>query len=87
MRLLPRIRTFDIMKPAVFMGRAKEDMSAFPAAAKSRAGHELFMVQLGRDPEHWKPMRSVGPGVGEIRVTLPDGAFRVIYLAVFASAV
>ena len=62
-------------------------MSAFPPAAKSLAGHELFMVQLGRDPEHWKPMSSVGAGAREIRIALPDGAFRVVYVAVFASAV
>ena len=81
------IRIFDIMKSAVFIGRAKDDMSAFPAEAKSRAGHELFMVQVGRDPSDWRPMKSVGPGTREIRVRLPDGAFRVIYVAVFESAV
>lgn len=61
------------MKSAVFIGSAKEDMSDFPAAAKSRAGHELFMVQVGRDPDDWKPMA--------------EGAFRVVYVAVFESAV
>lgn len=69
------------------MGSAKEDLSAFPGPAKLRAGHELFMVQVGREPENWKPMQIVGAGVKEIRVQQAVGAFRVIYVAAFASAV
>jgi len=60
------------MKPVRFIGSAKDDLSAFPRAARNRAGHELFMVQVGRDPDDWKPMPSVGPeacefglGIGE----------------------
>lgn len=75
------------MKPVRFMGSAKDDLSAFPQSARSRAGHELFMVQVGRDPDDWKPMASVGPGACEIRVRDPSGAFRVIYVARFEDAV
>ena len=75
------------MKPVRFIGSAKDDLSAFPGAAKNRAGHELFMVQVGRDPDDWKPMPSVGPGAGEIRVQDQAGAFRVIYVARFEDAV
>ncbi len=69
------------------MGRSREDLSAFPKAVKLRAGQELFMVQVGRDPDHWKPMSVVGRGACEIRVRDPSGAFRVIYVATFRSAV
>ncbi len=62
-------------------------MSRFPAAARNRAGHELFMVQVGREPDDWKPMSTVGVGAKEIRVRTPDGAYRVIYVARFASAI
>jgi len=48
------------MKPACFMGGAKVDLSAFPYKARRRAGHELFLVQVGRNPDDWKPMPSVG---------------------------
>ena len=75
------------MKPVRFMGSAKDDLSAFPKAARLRAGHELFMVQVGRDPDDWKPMTSVGPGACEIRVRDQAGAFRVIYVARFEDAV
>ena len=70
-----------------FVGSAKDDLSAFPKAARNRAGHELFMVQIGREPDDWKPMASVGPGACEIRVRDPAGVFRVIYVATFKDAV
>jgi len=75
------------MKPVRFIGSAKDDLSAFPRAARNRAGHELFMVQVGRDPDDWKPMPSVGPGACEIRAQDQSGAFRVIYVARFEDAV
>lgn len=75
------------MKAARFVGSAKRDLSTFPDAARVRAGHELFMVQVGREPDNWKPMTSVGRGVCEIRVRDVAGQFRVIYVATFRSAV
>ena len=75
------------MKPVVFIGGSREELSAFPKSAKLRAGQELFMVQVGRDPEDWKPISAVGPGVREIRVRDEGGAFRVIYTVTFGSAV
>lgn len=38
-------------------------------------------VQKGLDPGDWKPMKTVGPGVQEIRIREAAGAFRIIYLA------
>lgn len=75
------------MKLIRFLGSTKADLSAFPDTARLRAGHELFMVQVGRDPDDWKPMSSVGAGVREIRVRDQTGQFRLIYVASFASAV
>ena len=75
------------MKPVRFVGSTKNDLSAFPKSARNRAGHELFMVQVGREPDDWKPMTSVGQGACEIRVRDPEGAFRVVYVASFEDAV
>ena len=75
------------MKLVRFMGSAKYDLSVFPKSARIRAGHELFMVQVGRDPDDWKPMSTVGPVVREIRIRDETGAFRVIYVANFEDAV
>ena len=75
------------MKRLRFVGRCKEDLSAFPASTRSRVGHELFMVQAGREPSDWKPMPTVGPGASEIRARDESGVYRVIYVAKFAGAV
>jgi len=75
------------MKPMRFVGSAKDDLSAFPKSARTRAGHELFMVQVGRDPDDWKPISTVGPGACEMRVRDATGAFRVVYVARFEDAV
>jgi phage-related protein len=45
------------------------------------------LVQRGDEPQDWKPMSSVGPGVREIRIREPSGAFRVMYLATRPEAV
>ena len=75
------------MKTVRFVGSARDDLAAFPKIARTRAGHELFMIQVGRNPDDWKPMSSVGPGACEIRVRDPNGAYRVIYVAKFTDAV
>ena len=75
------------MKPIVFRGESREALRSFPESARRRAGHQLEMVQLGRDPDDWKPMNEVGAGVREIRVRDEQGIFRVIYVAKFADAV
>ena len=75
------------MKQVRFMGSARTDLSAFPDSAKLRAGHELFMVQVGREPDDWKPMSSIGVGVCEIRVRDLKKQYRLIYVASFGTAV
>jgi phage-related protein len=75
------------MKLIRFVGSAKDDLSAFPKAVRARAGQELFMVQLERDPDDWKPLSIVGPGAKEIRVRDTAGAFRVIYVVKLEDAV
>ena len=64
-----------------------EDLSRFPAAARRKAGFQLFLVQQGDDPDDWKPMSDIGPGAKEIRIREKDGAFRVFYVATFQRAI
>ena len=63
------------------MGSSRDDLRDFPAEARREVGYQLEKVQRGEDPTDWKPMRSVGAGVREIRVRESEGAFRVFYLA------
>ncbi len=69
------------MKAVIWMGSSREDLIAFPADARREAGYQLDKVQRGTEPQSWKPMPGIGPGVCEIRIAESSGAFRVIYLA------
>jgi phage-related protein len=73
-------------KPIEFRGSALSDLRAFPEAARREAGFQLDRVQCGLEPEDWKPMSTIGAGVREIRIADAAGAFRVMYVAKFASA-
>lgn len=75
------------MKPISFVGAALNDLRDFPETARRETGHQLDRVQRGLDPDDWKPMPSVGPGVREIRVRDETGAFRTIFLATMPDAV
>ena len=75
------------MKPVVFLGDSVAQLRAFPDGPRRDAGFQLDRVQRSLDPDNWKPMQSIGPGVREIRVRDAAGAFRVIYIAAFAEAV
>jgi phage-related protein len=70
-----------------FRGSALDDLRAFPAAARREAGYQLDKVQNGLDPSDWKPMKTVGQSVREIRITEAGNAFRVIYVAKFEDVV
>ena len=75
------------MKPVTFLGDSLDKVRAFPAGARPEACFQIDRVQRGLDPDNWKPMKTVGPGVREIRIRDAAGAFRVIYIATFAEAI
>ncbi len=75
------------MKPVDFCGDALDTLRAFPERARRCAGYQIDKVQHGEEPDDWKPMKTVGAGVKEIRIRDESGAFRVIYLAKLADAV
>jgi phage-related protein len=75
-----------VEKPVAWLGSALPALRAFPADARRDAGFELRRVQEGLDPNDWKPMPSIGPGVREIRIHT-GLEHRVFYIATFAEAV
>jgi phage-related protein len=81
------IRSVIALRPVEFRGSSLEDLRAFPLGARREAGHQLDQVQRGQEPDDWKPMNSVGPGVQEIRIWDDAGAFRVIHLAKLPAAI
>jgi phage-related protein len=69
-----------MVKPLEFVGSSLDDLRNFPDEARRAAGFELRAVQNGLEPRDWKPMRTVGSGVKEIRIHVL-GEWRVIYVA------
>ncbi|MBA3592607.1 MAG: type II toxin-antitoxin system RelE/ParE family toxin [Pseudomonadota bacterium] len=69
------------MKTISWVGDSKKDLLGFPVDVRREAGYQLGKVQAGLEPDDWKPMKTVGSGVREIRIRDASGAFRVIYLA------
>lgn len=74
-------------KPLLWVGSSYADLLAFPESARRVAGFQLGKVQVGLDPDDWKPFAQVGPGVREIRLRDDDGAYHVMYVAKFEEAV
>ena len=70
-----------------FVGRARQELKALPRRVYGEAGRWLKTVQEGKEPPDRKPMKSIGPGVAELRLRDSTGAYRVIYAAKFAEAV
>src|SRR2546423_10394092 len=56
------------MKPVEFLADSLDQIRAFPEGTRRDIGFQLERVQRGLDPDSWKPMKSIGPGVREIRV-------------------
>lgn len=75
------------MKPVTFLGDSLELIRRFPQEARREVGFQIDRVQRGLPPNDWKPMKTVGPGVKEIRVRTGPGAFRVIYIATMPKSV
>lgn len=73
-------------KPLILLGNSRRDLRAFPALPRRLAGFQLRRVQQGLEPDDWKPMPSVGPGVREIRIHV-GGAHRLFYVATRAEAI
>ena len=75
------------MKRVTFIGSSLEDIRDFPIAVRKQVGFQLDRLQNGLEPNHLKPMKTIGSGVREIRIRDASGAFRVIYLAALADEV
>jgi len=75
------------LRPLEFWASSLDDLREFPDAVRQDAGYQLHLVQAGKEPSDWKPMKSIGSGVREIRVWDATGAFRIIYVVKFGDAV
>ena len=74
------------LKPVTWIASSRADLKAFAPDVMDDVGYELYLVQIGLDPDDWKPMNTVGPGVREIRVHRPN-EHRVLYVAKFEESI
>jgi phage-related protein len=74
-------------KEIYWVGSSYKDLLEFPEQAKHDVGYQLHRVQNGLDPEDWKPFKTVGIGVQEIRIRDNNNAFRVMYIAKFSEKI
>jgi len=69
-----------------WLASSRSDVRAFPRDARRLAGVQLRRLQQGLEPNDWKPVAAVGPGVREIRLHTAL-EHRVLCVAKFAEAV
>lgn len=77
-------------KPLHWVGASYRELTSFPEEARREAGYALGELQLGRLPDDWKPVETVGPGACEVRIQSWDGGVtqhRVVYVAKFREAI
>ena len=75
------------MKEAIFLGKSLETLRRFPAAAMSQMGFQIHRLQRGEDPTDFKPVKEVGAGVFEIRISEDNSWFRAFYVTRFKDAI
>jgi len=46
------------MKKIIFVRGSLESIRQFSEPAKQQAGNQLRLVQQGRNPQNWKPMKA-----------------------------
>lgn len=75
-------------KPVRWVGKSKEDLSAFPEETRRRMGGALWEAQIGRKAPYAKPLKGFGDAsVLEIVDDFVGDAFRAVYTVQFAELV
>lgn len=63
----------------VFEGDSKRILRGFPDGVKQDPGYALYQLELGQTPPDRKTVRTVGPGVYELREQDAEKWYRVLY--------
>ena len=65
-------------KDVVWLGDSLDVLQAFPKAVRADLGSDLRRLQIGEMPLDSKPMKTVGPGVRELRARDRNNQFRTM---------
>ncbi len=68
----------------VWEGDSLDVVRGFSQDIRRSLGEDIRRVQLGAKPKNGRPMKSIGPGVAELRQQDTKGWYRTIYLSVVA---
>jgi phage-related protein len=68
------------LKPVEWVGDSLKRVRELARPVRQQVGYELELVQHDMEPSDWKPMKTVGPGVNEIRIHV-EGEYRLLYVA------
>ena len=71
----------------IWLGDSLEVLRGFPSPMQGDLGYALEQVQRGQMPPDSKPMRTVGPGVYELRDQDERAWYRVFYLKKIADVI
>jgi phage-related protein len=63
-----------------WVGDSHNVVCGYSKDVRRAIGMELHLLQIGEEPLHAKPLKTVGPGVWEIKISEKEGQFRVIYI-------
>jgi phage-related protein len=75
-------------KPLIWIGSAKEDLSAFPEDVKDAMGFALYVAQQGGKHAHAKPLHGFGgAGVLEVVEDHAGDTYRAVYTVRLAGRV
>src|ERR1700693_793691 len=74
------------IKRVEWIGASRQRLRNFPDEAKNIAGNQIWLLQIGRQPDDSKPVKTIGPGVFEIRIHRPH-EYRIMYVAKFPEAI
>lgn len=61
-----------------WLGDSRAVLRGFPSSVQADLGYALYQVQLGQMPPDSKPMKTVGPGVYELRDQDERAWYRVL---------
>lgn len=68
------------LRPVIWMGSSRRDISEMPAAVKTSFGFRLCELQQGGTPLDMKPLSQFGGGVYELRDSFDGNAYRTVYV-------
>jgi len=67
------------LKPVVWIGSSKDDISELPTEVKLVFGHALYLAQIGHKHPDGKPLTGIGGGVLEVVEDFDKNTYQAVY--------